>query len=192
MNGSKRNPGIVPDLELWHDFAGSIRPLGRRPRGDRKAPPPPKKTPATSTANPGQSRPPPRERSEPPPLAALDRRTAQRLVRGQVEIDSHIDLHGMGVEQARDAVFRYLSAAQVNGLRTVVVVTGKGDSAFARHTLHGVTFHHTPERRGKLRALLPEWLAEPHFRRLVSGFQPAHPRHGGGGAFYVKIRRQRR
>jgi DNA-nicking Smr family endonuclease len=25
----------------------------------------------------------------------------------------------------------------------------------------------------------------------VSGFQPAHPKHGGGGAFYVKLRRDR-
>jgi DNA-nicking Smr family endonuclease len=180
----------VPDLELWHDFAGSIKPLGRRQRNDKRVPFPKKKL-AMPTASPGMSRPPRRERTEPPPLAAFDRRTAQRLLRGQVEIDSRIDLHGMGIEQAKDAVFRYLSAAQANGLRTVVVVTGKGDSPFARHTLHGAAFHQTPERRGKLRALLPEWLAEPHFRLLVSGYQPAHPRHGGGGAFYVKIRRLR-
>ena len=39
---------------------------------------------------------------------------------------------------------------------------------------------------------LPEWLHEPEFRAHVSGFQPAHPKHGGGGAFYVKLRRDRR
>jgi DNA-nicking Smr family endonuclease len=30
---------------------------------------------------------------------------------------------------------------------------------------------------------------EPEFRRHVSGFQPAHPKHGGGGAYYVRLRR---
>ena len=32
---------------------------------------------------------------------------------------------------------------------------------------------------------------EQQYRALVSGFQPAHPKHGGGGAFYVKLRRIR-
>ena len=49
----------------------------------------------------------------------------------------------------------------------------------------------TDKMAGLLRRLLPEWLNEPDFRTLVSGFQPAHPKHGGGGAFYVKIRRAR-
>jgi DNA-nicking Smr family endonuclease len=73
----------------------------------------------------------------------------------------------------------------------VLVITGKGESQFARHTLHGATHFNTPERRGKLRRMVPDWLHEPEFRALVSGFQPAHPKHGGGGAFYVKLRRAR-
>ena len=32
---------------------------------------------------------------------------------------------------------------------------------------------------------------EADFRAHVSGFQPAHPKHGGGGAFYVWLRRKR-
>jgi DNA-nicking Smr family endonuclease len=32
---------------------------------------------------------------------------------------------------------------------------------------------------------------EPEFRSLVAGFQPAHPKHGGGGAYYVRVRRIR-
>ena len=45
------------------------------------------------------------------------------------------------------------------------------------------------ERLGRLRRLVLEWLNEPEFRTHVSGFQPAHPRHGGGGALYVRLRR---
>ena len=46
------------------------------------------------------------------------------------------------------------------------------------------------------RQLMREAMEEqfrPHpLRALVSGFQPAHPKHGGGGAFYVLLRRKQR
>jgi DNA-nicking Smr family endonuclease len=41
---------------------------------------------------------------------------------------------------------------------------------------------------GVIRRRLPEWLAAAHVRPLVSGYAPAHPRHGGAGAFYVLLR----
>jgi DNA-nicking Smr family endonuclease len=69
------------------------------------------------------------------------------------------------------------------------VITGKGSSPFARHTLHGHSHFHTPEREGKLRREVPMWFHDVEFRKHIIGFQPAHPRHGGGGAFYVKLRR---
>jgi DNA-nicking Smr family endonuclease len=40
-----------------------------------------------------------------------------------------------------------------------------------------------------LRRELPFWLEEGAFRIHVAAYQPAHPRHGGGGAFYVWLRR---
>ena len=42
----------------------------------------------------------------------------------------------------------------------MLVITGKGASPFARHTLHGAEHFHAPERQGRLRRLLPEWLHE--------------------------------
>jgi DNA-nicking Smr family endonuclease len=55
--------------------------------------------------------------------------------------------------------------------------------------LHGLTHFHTPERAGKLRREVPLWFHEAQFRIHIIGFQPAHPRHGGGGAFYVRLRK---
>jgi DNA-nicking Smr family endonuclease len=49
---------------------------------------------------------------------------------------------------------------------------------------------HAPEREGRLRRELPHWLAEDLFRQHVVGFQPSHPRHGGGGAFYLRLRKR--
>lgn len=126
---------------------------------------------------------------EPPPLAAFDRRTAQKLSRGQMEPDATIDLHGEGVEAARMKLFHFVEAQRRRGARLVLVITGKGASPFARHTLHGLTHFHAPEREGRLRREVTFWFSESHFRTHVVGFQPAHPRHGGGGAFYVRLRR---
>ena len=45
--------------------------------------------------------------------------------------------------------------------------------------------------RGAIRASLPDWLSiSPHADRIVA-LRPAHISHGGGGAVYVILRRER-
>ena len=181
------------DFALWTEMARSVMPLGQK-SGRKKV------AAATSTVETAKTvvrisaphihvpRPSP---AHPPPITGIDRRTAQKMTRGNVEIERRIDLHGVGVELARGQLLQFFRQCHAEQQRTVLVITGKGQSPYARHTLHGAQHFHSPERQGRLRRLLPEWLNEIEFRSLVSGFQPAHPKHGGGGAFYVKIRRQR-
>ncbi|HEY4344040.1 MAG TPA: Smr/MutS family protein [Parvibaculum sp.] len=126
----------------------------------------------------------------PPPLNTLDRRTSQRLARGQIEAEARLDLHGMRQDEAQPALLHFLTRTRAGGLRCVLVITGKGESPFARHTLHSTRYHEASDHSGVLRSALPQWLGEPQFRVQVSGFQPAHPRHGGGGAFYVWLRKR--
>lgn len=184
-----------PDFDLWLDIAKSVKPLRHfvsKPQPVKSHPPAqadPHK-PLTSVSAPRVHLP-ASQYTSPPQLTGLDRRTTQRLTRGQVEIDLKLDLHGSGIEMARMRLMQFLRIAQADGARTVLVVTGKGDSLYSRHTLHGADYFHSPDRQGRLRRLVPEWFHEAEFRSLVSGFQPAHPKHGGGGAFYVKIRRPR-
>lgn len=124
-----------------------------------------------------------------PPLNSLDRRTAQRLARGQIEADARIDLHGLRQDEAEAALYRFITRSRHEGARCVLVITGKGESPFARHTLHSVRFHGASDHSGILRSALPKWLDSARFRTEVTGFQPAHPRHGGGGAFYIWLRK---
>lgn len=182
-----------PDFELWSEVTKSVRPLRQKSTRTKVAP----LLKSAETVRPvvrvsaphvHVPRPP---SSYPPPITGFDRRTAQRMTRGNVEIERRIDLHGVGVEMARVRLLQFLQQCHAEGARTVLVITGKGDSPYARHTLHGSSHFHAPERQGRLRRLLSEWLNEHDFRAVVSGFQPAHPKHGGGGAFYVRIRRQR-
>jgi DNA-nicking Smr family endonuclease len=179
-----------PDFDLWTEVAQSVKPLRKR-RSVKSAPPSPEKL---ARHSPPLSAPPVRAHrpsTTPPPITGFDRRTAQKMTRGLVEIERRLDLHGTGIEMARMRLHQFLRAAHGEGARTVLIITGKGSSPFSRHTLHGASHFHSPEREGRLRRLVPEWLHEAEFRSLVTGFQPAHPKHGGGGAFYVKIRRVR-
>lgn len=184
-----------PDFELWLETAKTIKPLrSRTARHAPSAPVSPLPASVKKYLN-GPSAPhvhvPSALHKPPPQITGLDRRTTQRLTRGQVEIDRRLDLHGTGIEMARVNLLGFLRDAQAMGARDVLVITGKGDSPFSRHTLHGAGHFHAPERAGRLRRLVTEWFHEPEFRVLVAGFQPAHPKHGGGGAYYVRVRRIR-
>lgn len=184
-----------PDFELWLETAKTIKPL--RARAARNPPVAPSTAPLPSAKKHVNlpSAPhvhlPSSQHKAPPQITGLDRRTTQRLTRGQVEIERRLDLHGTGIEMARVNLLGFLRDAQAMGARNVLVITGKGDSPFSRHTLHGAGHFHAPERGGRLRRLVTDWFHEAEFRGLVAGFQPAHPKHGGGGAYYVRVRRIR-
>jgi len=177
-----------PDFELWSEVTRSVKPLRLRKPAKPAARVSSKPTARISAPHVHIPRP---QAKSPPPNTGFDRRTTQKMMRGNVDIERRLDLHGTGVEMARVRLLQFLQGAHAEGARTVLVITGKGASPFSRHTLHGSAHFHSPERGGVLRRFVPEWLHESEFRALVSGFQPAHPKHGGGGAFYVKIRRAR-
>ena len=200
----KHPPGhrpIVPDFDLWTRLKDSVTPLhddhpidGQEPLTSQTAQSASKPAARPGAGNGKQKPPRPGKENKPAspvaaPLTGLDRRTSQRLARGQIEVDGRIDLHGESVESARLKLREYLHNARARGARTVLVITGKGSSDFARHTLHGASHFHAPERQGRLRRMATQWFHDHEFSHLISGFQPAHPKHGGGGAFYVRLRR---
>jgi DNA-nicking Smr family endonuclease len=59
------------------------------------------------------------------------------------------------------------------GDRVLLVITGKGRSS----------------RPGLIRAGLADWLDASRHRPRIAALRPAHRRHGGGGAFYLVLRR---
>jgi DNA-nicking Smr family endonuclease len=189
-----RNAANIPDLALWDEVKKAIKPLGQRKALKSKSRLIESSNPAILRAiiqpQPNHLNfPKTRPSNQPPAISQFDRRTAQRLGRGSVEPDARIDLHGENLETARYILLNFIVRQRQSGNRMLLILTGKGASPFARHTLHGHSHFHTPEREGKLRREVPMWFHETEFRSHIIGFQPAHPRHGGGGAFYVKLRR---
>lgn len=187
------------DALLWKRIAETTKPLpGRKVElpaaSTRPRKPAPKAPPATPAARPARPAPSPKT----PELRAgeargLDKRTAERLRRGQVPIEGRIDLHGQTQDEAHRALNAFIAGAHKSGRRCVLVITGKGGPPGARPTAgndmgEGVM----PERgRGVLRRAVPRWFNEPDLRPLILGFAQAQPAHGGAGALYVLLRRQR-
>jgi DNA-nicking Smr family endonuclease len=127
----------------------------------------------------------PRSTKKPGGSGGLDGNTQDRLDRGLIAPDATLDLHGMTQERAHRALSRFLAGARERGHRLIVVVTGKGnprspDAAPWTQSPHGV-----------LKQMVPRWLAAPELKTLVTRVQPAHIRHGGGGALYVYLRKAR-
>ncbi len=170
------------ELSLWRHALRDVVPLPGRDLAALEPAPLPE-TPAPASHAPVVAHVPAPSIPRPPPLAPLERKLRQRLSRGNLAVDGHLDLHGMRQGEAHMALLRFVQQAHRSGARVVLVVTGKGgeDSAAVA----------TAHERGVLRRLVPHWLAEPGLRGLVLGFEQAARGHGGGGALYVRIRRAR-
>ncbi|MEX2408640.1 MAG: Smr/MutS family protein, partial [Rhodovibrionaceae bacterium] len=111
----------------------------------------------------------------------LDRRSAERLKRGQLPIEAQLDLHGLNQLDAQRALEAFLAAAQEAGRRCVLVITGKG----------GVGRAPAGGEAGVLRRAVPLWLNQAGLREKVLAYAYAQPKHGGQGALYVLVKRQR-
>ncbi len=132
----------------------------------------------------------------------LDRKNAERLRKGKIEIDGSIDLHGMRQTEAYSALHQFIRSYHGRGARCVLVITGKGkgrdfrglpravaDTPWERKA--GTERFEMPTGSGVLRELVPGWLNEAGLRPFVVTHSQAQPRHGGSGALYVYLRRDR-
>lgn len=106
-----------------------------------------------------------------------DRSGERRVRRGRVEIDATLDLHGMTSTAAVHQLVDFVTRCVRQHHRRVLVITGKGgyaaDGGYA----------------GILHRSLPLWLERPDIAPLLTGYAPAHTRHGGAGAWYLFLRK---
>lgn len=160
--------------------ATPIDGLGRAaPTDDVTSRPPPKSSPRSPIRAPALS---PVAAKKLPELhsgeaAGLDRRTMDRLRRGQIRAEARLDLHGHTQDEAQSALADFLRRAQHAGKRCVIVITGRGRMG---------------QGGGVLRSQTPRWLNLPSLRPLVLGFAVAQPKDGGSGALYVLLKKRKR
>ena len=181
-----RDPGPAPsdteDAALWQKAMADVKPLRRRRPRKRRAgsAEPPQAAPsnaATTTRPAAPVQPPPAKPPAGPraqPGTGIDRATLARLKRGDIPISGRLDLHGMTQADAHAALDGFIGRAASAGKRLLLVITGKGSDG-----------------DGVLRRMLPRWInSGPHAARVLR-IEAAHARHGGGGAWYVYLRRDR-
>lgn len=119
------------------------------------------------------------------PEPGLDRRTAQRLRRGERAPEARLDLHGMTTDRAHRALNGFLARGLSQGLRCVLVITGKG----GRHSSEEAPFMRSDQ--GVLRQAVPRWIRSGPYASQIVGIFEAHVRHGGAGALYVYLKKGR-
>jgi DNA-nicking Smr family endonuclease len=189
------------DRELWHRVARTARRLQPSPGPGSGAHPgpvpdpaaaPPSRRPAPSAAPPPPAPSVPRLSLDLAPTTAdelsrapvrMDRRKHTRMVRGKLDPEARIDLHGMTLAEAHPALAGFILASRARGLRLVLVITGKG------RTRPGDDLGPIPRRPGALKIEVPRWLRTGPIAPSVLEVREAHHRHGGTGAYYVYLRK---
>lgn len=92
------------------------------------------------------------------------------LRRGRWSVVGQIDLHGMFVEEARDAVVDFLKRARSTDRLCVRIIHGKGNGS--------------PDRQSVLREKVRRWLRQ---REEVLAFAEARENDGGAGVTLVRL-----
>ena len=99
----------------------------------------------------------------------------RRLRRGEWSVGAQIDLHGLRVEEAREALGAFLAQAAKSEIRCVRIIHGKGLGSVGRE----------PVLKGKVL----KWLVQ---REQVIAFCQARPNDGGSGALIALLQVSRR
>jgi len=98
---------------------------------------------------------------------------ARRLHRGDFSIQAHIDLHGLGADEAKESFEEFLKGAVKSGKRAVLIIHGRGLSSPGEPVLKNK---------------VSEWLTRGHWRKWVIAYSSAQSYDGGTGATYVLLR----
>lgn len=109
-------------------------------------------------------------------LPSLDNKILKKLRQGQFPIQGRIDLHGLTLEQAYNQSMSFLHARHAQGARVVLITHGKGKG-----------YGHLND-MGIIKSQIHQWLMG---HTQVLAFHTALPKHGGAGALYVLLKKNR-
>ena len=100
----------------------------------------------------------------------------RKLRQGRYDIEAQLNLHGMTVQRARRELFEFVVQASEMGLRTVLVIHGKGENSPAAPNAPSAV----------IKGYVSHWLGQLD---NVQAYHSARPNHGGTGAVYVLLRK---
>ena len=131
------------------------------------------------SSSPQRTLPSPQEKT----VLKMDQRAFIRMTRGRLEPEATLDLHGYTLAQAHPLLLQFIQRNFRANRRLVLVITGKG-------------IKHKPladerEGYGVLRKQVPIWLSSPPCKVKILQVHQANVKHGGSGALYVYLSRNK-
>lgn len=103
--------------------------------------------------------------------SGLQHKVMKQLRQGKFPVEHTLDLHGLTVEQARDALLAFLSECTSADIRSVIIIHGKG---------------YRSKEKPVIKPMINRWLRATD---KVLAFHSALPRDGGSGAVYVLLKK---
>lgn len=174
----------------WARLASSVDPLEGRskplmpvaatPISEMKSRPP-KPKPTQPVSKPAPSQPTPRVARR-IGQSSLDSHWDRKLKAGSITPDYTLDLHDHYVDAAHTRLLDGVAQACSMDARLVLVITGRSRPVDAADRA---------TKRGVIRAKLLDWLAASDHADAIAAIRKAHRRHGGEGALYIVLRRNR-
>jgi DNA-nicking Smr family endonuclease len=98
----------------------------------------------------------------------------RKLKQGRYESEARLNLHRVRVETARTELFEFINQAENLGLRSLIIVHGKGENS------------RNQAQSSIIKGCIDHWLRQ---LEVVQAFHSARPQHGGTGAVYVLLRK---
>ena len=106
----------------------------------------------------------------------IDRNSVKKIDQGSYKIDLIVDLHGYTTEQAFDLVRNCIAKSWSENYRLLLFITGRGKRNTESATIN---------------SLFLKWMSSSQIRPYILRVSIADRKHGGDGAFYVLLKRDR-
>ena len=117
-------------------------------------------------------------------------KTNKMLRKGQIFIDKKIDFHGKILSQAEYEFHKTVIESYNQKKRCLLFVTGKG--LHKQKYLLDYSLNKNPKLYyGKIREAFLNWVKKPELQKYILSIEKADFEHGGDGAFFVYLRKNK-
>ena len=119
---------------------------------------------------------------------ALERVNIRKNIKKNIlKIDKKVDFHGAGLLEAEEIFSSTIIDCFKKNNRCILFVTGKGLFKTKNNN-----YNNNPKLyHGVIRAAFFDWVKSKRFSKHILSFGPASAEHGGDGAFYVYLRKNK-
>jgi DNA-nicking Smr family endonuclease len=165
------------EAKLWALSMADVTPIQRDAPSSDKKPSPSSKKRKKITRPPSSIK-----VNAPKQEKQLDGRTLQRLEKGEMKIEATLDLHELRQDAAKQQVENFIRTSYTKNRRLVLIITGHGKRQ--KQNEDRAFWEQEP---GVLKKRVPDWLSVPPFSEMILRILQAHRKHGGEGAYYVYL-----